>query len=124
MESPTKAYDDIESSLLGFISGLPKLVLPKQAGKAHLVQLLIYETEQLEATSSVAQHVHRTNRMGMGINVTVIGQGTGFQGFGSKYAAAVSGAYSIMYCMFHDSVKCSFISFSSFKISITRTSSR
>ena len=88
------------------------------------LQLLIYETEQLEATSSAAQHVRRTNRMGMGINVTVIGQGTGFQGFGSKYAAAVSGAYSIMYCMFHDSVKCSFISFSSFKISITRTSSR
>ena len=36
------------------------------------LQLLIYETEQLEATSSAAQHVRRANRMGMGINVTCV----------------------------------------------------
>lgn len=59
------------------------------------LQLLIYETEQLEI-SSAARHVRRANDM-RGINVTVIGQGTDHKGFGSKYAAAVSGAYSIMY---------------------------
>lgn len=44
IEAPAKAYDRIESSLLGSISGLSKLVPPKQAGKAHLVQLRIYES--------------------------------------------------------------------------------
>lgn len=57
---------------------------------SHL-QLLVYETEPLK-TSSTAQHVHRTMEMS-GIDITVIGQDTNFQGFGSKYSAAIIGVY-------------------------------
>ena len=66
------------------------------------LQLLIYETEALEATST-SRHVWRAMEMGA-INVTVIGQGTNHKGFGSKYAAAVSGLYCIVLCI---SISCS-----------------
>lgn len=62
------------------------------------LQLLIYETEALEATST-SHHVRRAMEMG-GINVTVIGQGTNHKGFGSKYVAAVSGVYCIVLHVF------------------------
>ena len=46
------------------------------------LQLLIYETEPMEITPA-ARHVRRATEM-RGINVTVFGQGTTFNGFGSK----------------------------------------
>ena len=62
------------------------------------LQLLVYETEPLsELTVGNYQgrymnYLRRFEHM-KGINVTVIGQGTRFRGFGSKYAAAIPGKW-------------------------------
>jgi len=51
------------------------------------LQLLVFETDPLEKMKLADRHVKRTDEM-KGINVTVIGQGKTFHGYGSKYAAA------------------------------------
>ena len=59
------------------------------------LQLLLFKTEPLETTAA-ARHVRRASEM-RGINVTVLGQGTRFRGFGSKYLAAKSGTHVLMF---------------------------
>ena len=69
------------------------------------LQLLIYETEPMEITPA-ARHARRATEM-TGINVTVFGQGTTFNGFGSKYAAAVPGRLLVFKVRSCDVSRCS-----------------
>ncbi len=54
------------------------------------LQLLVYETDSLDHSPLARGYVTRSNEM-RGINVTIIGQGTSFTGFGAKWLAAEPG---------------------------------
>ena len=88
--------DTTSASLLYENSSVGSAAAAEPDSGSHL-QLLVYETEPLK-TSSTAQHVHRTMEMS-GIDITVIGQDTNFQGFGSKYSGAITGVYN-QFCIF------------------------